>query len=77
MNIGCAKCANRWSGLKTAHCGACHETFTTVGAFDKHRRGTYEPDTRHCVAPPSAGLVKTNRAYPCWGYVPKGELAHV
>jgi hypothetical protein len=63
---GCNKCANVWQGHSTAHCGACHETFTTLTVFDMHRKGTYEPDTRHCETPQSVGLVKSNRGYPCW-----------
>lgn len=50
---GCARCPARWGGYNTSHCGACHETFSTVGNFEKHRvRG-------QCVDPSSVGLVKT------------------
>ena len=38
-------CGAEFSGLKTAHCSACHETFTTVAAFDKHRTGSHAPTT--------------------------------
>lgn len=62
----CARCENRWGGLNTAHCGACHETFTTVRAFDMHRAGSHPEGTRHCVSPASVGLVKSGREYPCW-----------
>ncbi len=62
----CPRCQAAWNGLKTCHCAACHRTFTAITAFDKHRRGTYEPDTRHCVDPQTVGLVLTNRDYPCW-----------
>jgi hypothetical protein len=57
---GCARCESRWDGLRTAHCSACHETFTTPGVFDKHRRDG------NCLPPQEAGLVLTRRAYPCW-----------
>ena len=57
---GCAHCESRWDGLKTAHCAACHETFTTPGVFDKHRRNG------HCLPPPDAGLLLTARAYRSW-----------
>jgi hypothetical protein len=57
---GCARCTNRWDGLRTAHCSACHETFTTPGVFDKHRRDS------NCLQPHAAGLVLTTRAYRCW-----------
>ena len=64
----CTRCPARWGGLKTAHCPACHQTFTTVGAFDKHRSGQHHNSTRHCVDPASLGLVDAGRAYPCWGF---------
>ncbi len=63
----CRGCKRGWNGLKTCHCGACHQTFSTVKAFDQHRRGTYEPDTRHCVNPADAGLILIGRHYECWG----------
>jgi hypothetical protein len=56
----CVKCSNRWGGLNTAHCGACHETFTTARIFDMHRR-----DGR-CRSPESFGLVPAQRDYRCW-----------
>ena len=39
----CPRCPNHWGGLKTAHCAACHETFTGLTAFDKHRTGSHTP----------------------------------
>lgn len=38
-----------------SHCRVCHETFTTVGNFDRHRRAT------GCVVPALAGLVADAR----------------
>ena len=64
----CPRCNNRWTGLKTAHCTACHETFTTITAFDKHRTGDHANDTRHCIDPSTAGLINARRPYPCWGW---------
>jgi hypothetical protein len=69
----CPRCRNEWGGLKTAHCTVCHQTFTTVGAFDKHRDGSHADDTRHCVDPESVGLVNAGRAYPCWGFPGRDE----
>jgi hypothetical protein len=63
----CRKCQAWWGGLKTCHCATCHCTFTTVTGFDLHRRGSYEPDNRHCVDSVTAGLVDAGRVYPCWG----------
>jgi hypothetical protein len=33
-----------------AHCGACHRTFGSVSAFDRHRRG------EQCLSPLTIGL---------------------
>jgi hypothetical protein len=58
---GCT-CGARWSGANTAHCGACHVTYTSVGAFDRHRRAG------ECRPPAEAGLVQRGRAgYTAWG----------
>lgn len=62
----CAKCSQRWSGLKTAHCPACHQTFTALTAYDTHRTGSHARDTRQCINPLVAGLVGAGRNYPCW-----------
>lgn len=59
----------------TAHCAACHRTFTGVQAFDKHRAGGHDTKRgRYCVDPETLltkkgerVLVLTDRAYPCWG----------
>ena len=61
-------CDAWWTGLSTAHCSACHQTFTTVGAFDKHRTGKHADDTRYCLSPDSVGLVDAGRSYPCWAH---------
>jgi hypothetical protein len=49
--VTCARCHVRWGGLKTAHCAACHQTFTAITAFDKHRSGSHSEDTRRCLDP--------------------------
>lgn len=59
-------CGARWAGLKTCHCTACHCTFSTVTAFDKHRVGSNADDCRHCVDPATDGLVDAGRRYACW-----------
>jgi hypothetical protein len=69
----CVRCPARWGGLKTAHGGACHETFTVVAAFDKHRVGSHTHDERHCLDPAAVGLVDAGRAYPCWGFPGRAE----
>jgi hypothetical protein len=69
----CSRCQARWGGLRTAHCDACHETFTVVAAFDKHRAGSNTDRGRHCLDPHAAGLVDAKRADPCWGFRGPGE----
>lgn len=61
MTVDCPRCDAQWGGNSTAHCGACHHTFTGVTAFDKHR-------VRYkCVDPASVDLVDVGRKYPCFG----------
>lgn len=35
------KCGATWEqrGNSTSHCAGCHETFSTLGLFERHRRG--------------------------------------
>jgi hypothetical protein len=59
------QCAARWSGSGTCHCGTqnCHQTFTGVGAFDRHRKGGT------CNDPATVGLVPaTGRAFQAWTF---------
>lgn len=58
----CGRCDNRWGGMNTAHCAACHLTFTGITAFDAHRRGGV------CAVPAEVGLVESSRNYECWGF---------
>lgn len=43
-------------GTRICHCSACHETFSVVSNFDKHRTKTGK-----CLNPESAGLRKDQR----------------
>ena len=70
--VGCPRCEARWGGLKTAHCAACHNTFTTVGNFDRHRTGDHSKSTRHCLPPTDVGLIDAGRDDPCWGMPGRG-----
>ncbi|MHA6629398.1 FDXHR family putative zinc-binding protein [Pseudonocardia sichuanensis] len=47
----CARCGARWTGSDAAHCGGCHETFTSPAAFDVHRAaaGACRPPTRRVL----------------------------
>lgn len=64
---GCPRCPARWGGYNTGHCSACHNTFTGVTAFDKHRAGSHAKG-RYCITPEDAGLIPAGRAYPCWAH---------
>jgi hypothetical protein len=57
----CNGCTNRWNGYNTCHCSACHVTFSSIDAFDRHRRGG------QCLPPAAVGLVQSGRRYECWG----------
>lgn len=35
--ITCGGCAARWTALGACHCSACHQTFSGVALFDRHR----------------------------------------
>lgn len=54
MVITCSRCANTWTGLGRAHCGACHQTFNRVSLFDRHRRGG------SCLSAENLGLVQVS-----------------
>lgn len=48
MTLASCKCGRRWSGTTSAHCSLCHEHFSTVANFDKHKpslRGCGDPRT--------------------------------
>lgn len=66
----CGGCHRKWSGYRTCHCAAaCHETFTSVTAFDRHR-----PDPAGCADPAAVGLVQVDRAgYQVWGWPDPGN----
>lgn len=63
----CRGCPTRWTGLTTSHCAGCHETFTTVSNFDRHRRGG------ECVRPSSAGLIASQRGGNAVWHQPAGK----
>lgn len=60
------QCGKTWSGLRREHCPACHETFNSTFAGDKHRKGEPAPG-RRCVHPADAGLVPVEHSWGiCW-----------
>jgi hypothetical protein len=36
-NVWGCSCRRLWTGLAQAHCPTCHEHFSSVAAFDRHR----------------------------------------
>lgn len=54
--VTCSGCDKTWSGLKMAHCSQCHETFSTVGNFDKHRV-SHGGGTK-CVRPEDCDMIQ-------------------
>lgn len=42
----CYQCGSTY---QSNHCKSCHRSFSGQGAFDSHRTGTYEPNTRRCL----------------------------
>lgn len=64
--FGCSRCGVRWNGLCTSHCSKCHQTFTRISVFDRHRTGPHSRGGRHCLAPADVGMIDAGRAYPCW-----------
>ena len=71
----CNGCDHQWHGNRTTHCAAdgCHQTFTGLEAFDKHRTGSHAAGTRHCEDPAAIGLIDAGRGYPCWQTYSEGE----
>ena len=45
------------AGERAGHCGACHENFIGLTAFDAHRTGPY--DNRQCVIQPYETTTET------------------
>lgn len=57
--MSCAGCSTKWGGFKTCHCTACHETFSTISNFDRHRK------TGKCQPPKDCGLVRRENGAWC------------
>ena len=55
-------CGRWWTGVERSHCGGCHETFTGLTAFERHRKGL------RCNPPTEVGLVAREKPYgTLWG----------
>lgn len=63
----CRKCVRVWNGLAVAHCTICHESFSAVSSFDKHRSGSKDGEFSQgeCSDPSLRGLVRNRHGY--WG----------
>lgn len=61
--FSCGRCGQRWGGTLTAHCSGCHQTFTGLTAFDRHRDGDHAKSTRHCRTPHDVGLELNRNGY--------------
>ena len=60
MSAGC-RCGAEWPGTRISHCSTCHYTFSSVSAFDAHRRADpveSKPSkyVGRCLDPRDAGL---------------------
>ncbi|WP_405673171.1 hypothetical protein [Streptomyces sp. NBC_01530] len=55
-------CRSWWTGNERSHCGGCHLTYSSLTAFDRHRKGGT------CQPPESVGLVARQKPYgTLWG----------
>ncbi|WP_019358020.1 FDXHR family putative zinc-binding protein [Streptomyces sp. AA1529] len=64
------ECGRWWTGNERSHASCCHETFSSLSAFDAHRRGG------HCNPPHTVGLIARPKPFgPLWGW-PAPEGGH-
>jgi hypothetical protein len=57
------ECGSWWSGAERSHASCCHRTFSSLSAFDQHRKGL------RCNDPESVGLVAREKPYgTLWGW---------
>lgn len=45
----CGGCDTRWPGISRCHCSGCHQTFSGLELFDKHRRERHGDG--YCIPP--------------------------
>jgi hypothetical protein len=51
----CYICNKTWTGLGRCHCTGCHESFNSIGAFDRHRRNF------KCINPKDLGMIQDEK----------------
>lgn len=63
----CRKCSAEWAGLAVAHYSVCHQSFSAVSSFDKHRAGSKDGtfSQGECSDPMLRGMVRNRHGY--WG----------
>lgn len=60
--ISCGRCTAQWTGTSACHCSGCHQTFTCLSAFDRHRL------RNQCEDPPTRNLARVHkRHWSGWG----------
>ncbi len=61
MTVGaefpCRACGQVWTGHTACHCPTCHETFSSVDTFDRHRMDFV------CRDPAERGLIRDSRGF--------------
>lgn len=64
-------CKQWWTGAERSHCGGCCRTFSSLTAFEKHRKGL------RCNDPAAVGLIARQKPYgELWGLpAPTGGYA--
>lgn len=56
------QCNSWWTGTERSHCGGCCLTFSSLTAFERHRKGL------RCNDPATVGLVARQKPYgDLWG----------
>lgn len=64
------ECGRWWTGNERSHCSGCHETYSSLSAFDAHRKGG------QCHAPAAVGLIARRKPFgDLWGW-PAPEGGH-
>lgn len=57
------ECGLWWTGAERSHASCCHRTFSSLSAFDLHRKGL------RCNDPAEIGLVAREKPYgTLWGW---------
>lgn len=67
------ECGKWWTGTERSHASCCHETFASLTAFERHRKGL------RCNPPESVGLERRDKPYGVlWGNpAPAGGFAGI